>query len=284
MTLLVSWIGIDSRRPASVYIGSDSRITWDSTSKWDFARKVFGFKNHPDILGYCGDAFFPTQVLGQLIELGDAGLLFESQSDGQTKFEAIKKKLIQIFKNYPYQSVLRDYLGILHASRDPTGGFSCRVIEWTPRDGWKFKQAVYGHHSDKLFVLGSGASAFLQTFDGYWQSDNSRTSRAIFHCLCDTLSKGTDPQCGGAPQLVGLYTKWNAKNFGIIWNSRRYFLGVDITSEDRVADIEWRNDLFERCDGHTMQRLPGAQRQPNPLRGSQDLETRKQSNSPGPII
>src|SRR5262245_51310913 len=75
MTTLISWCGVDQRGPASIYIAADSRVTWPGNGMWDFARKVFAAKRHPDILGYCGHAFFPTQTLGQLIELIDAGLL-----------------------------------------------------------------------------------------------------------------------------------------------------------------------------------------------------------------
>jgi hypothetical protein len=69
MTSLVSWIGVDSLAPASIYLASDSRISWGNRLTWDYSRKLFASRNHPEILGYFGDVLFPSQVLGQLIDL-----------------------------------------------------------------------------------------------------------------------------------------------------------------------------------------------------------------------
>jgi hypothetical protein len=73
MTLVVSWIGIDSRKISSLYIASDSRISWGNQAKFDSGQKVFGCKNHPIIIGYCGDVLFPSIVINQLIDLADQG-------------------------------------------------------------------------------------------------------------------------------------------------------------------------------------------------------------------
>jgi len=267
MTLLLSWLGVDSRGPASIYIASDSRISWGGTNRWDYGRKVFGFKEHSDILGYCGDVLFPSQVLSQIIDLGDHGLLFESNAPCKEKFESIKEKIVQIFNSYPsdQQTVIGDYLGILHASRDIKKQFFCHLIEWTRGKGWSGRETKFKDPSDKLIVLGSGSNEFLKKFQRYWESENKKTSRAVFHCLCDTLFNVADQYCGGAPQLVGLYRIGNAKNFGIIRSERRYLLGVDVTNLKNLNHVEWRNELFERCDGYSMKRLKGAQPQPNPL-------------------
>ncbi len=67
MTLIASFVGVDCKvpkpKPASIYIVSDSKITWTDNKKkiladFDFGRKVFGCKNSPDIFGYCGDVGF----------------------------------------------------------------------------------------------------------------------------------------------------------------------------------------------------------------------------------
>jgi hypothetical protein len=77
MTSLVSWVGIDARGPASIYIASDSRITWgdDSSRKWDCAKKTFCSLRFPIIFGFCGDVFVPTQIISSVIELIDQGIL-----------------------------------------------------------------------------------------------------------------------------------------------------------------------------------------------------------------
>jgi hypothetical protein len=74
MTLLVSWVGVDTHGPSSVYIASDSQISWGTLAKFNFGRKVFAFSKWPDILGYCGDVLFPSIALNQIVELADAGV------------------------------------------------------------------------------------------------------------------------------------------------------------------------------------------------------------------
>ena len=43
MTLLVAWTGIDSRGPASVYIATDSRLSWGKQSFFDHAMNAVLF-------------------------------------------------------------------------------------------------------------------------------------------------------------------------------------------------------------------------------------------------
>ena len=44
MTLLVSWIGVDTHGPGSIYIAADSRISWTSGITYNYGRKVFALK------------------------------------------------------------------------------------------------------------------------------------------------------------------------------------------------------------------------------------------------
>ena len=262
MTLLLSWLGYDSRKISSLYIASDSRISWGKTQKWDFGRKVYAFKNSPDILGYCGDVVFPTQVLSQIIELGDSGLLFNNQASCKDKFEAIKNKFFHSLLQYPKNLLSGNYVAILHASRDEKNNFSCRKIEWY-KGCWQFEEAKFGEYSDKLVVLGSGKSEFIEKYKKYEISENRKTSRAVFHCLCDTLTNIKDLYCGGSPQLVGLYNIGNGRNYGVIHENKRYFLGTEVPKIKHFEDVEWRNELFERCSGNTMKILQNAKKQPN---------------------
>ena len=93
MTLLASWIGVDNKKngpkPCSLYIVSDSRISWPNGNKYDNYKKVFGMKNHPDVFGFCGDVLFPSIVLGQLIPQIDAGLLITDSDDSITKNDKV---------------------------------------------------------------------------------------------------------------------------------------------------------------------------------------------------
>lgn len=89
MTLLVSWVGVDPRGPASAYIATDSRISWSEENVFDYGRKVFALDNHPDIFGYVGDVLFPSIVLTQIAEMADTGLLFRDGFTCKEKFQAV---------------------------------------------------------------------------------------------------------------------------------------------------------------------------------------------------
>jgi hypothetical protein len=272
MTLLVSWIGVDTHGTASAYISADSRVSWGDIAFFDHGRKVFAFRQSPDILGYCGDVLFPTMVLSQITEMADRGLLFSAQTSCKERFESIKEKLVHQFHKYPrmVEGITSNILQVIHISRDPTDNlkFECRLIEWTRGNGWSGKDVAMPKESGILFTLGSGAREFKKNFDRYSKGRDHGTSRSVFHCFCDTLFNIEDEKCGGAPQLVGIYRKpdSSAITFGIIKEKQRYFLGAQIDTNVDFAGVEWRNDLFELCDGKTMRRFEHAQSQPYHLR------------------
>ena len=272
MTLLVSWTGVDTHGTASAYIAADSRVSWGDTAVFDHGRKVFAFRHSPDILGYCGDVLFPTMALSQLTEMADRGLLFSPQSSCKERFESIKEKLVHLFHKYPrmVEKITSDILQVIHISRDPTNNlkFECRLIEWTRGKGWSGKDMAMPQESDILFVLGSGTKEFITNFERYRKGPDHGTSRSVFHCFCDTLLNIKDKKCGGAPQLVGIYRKpdSSAITYGIIKEKQRYFLGARIDDNVDFTHVEWRNDLFELCDGKSMKRFAQAQSQPDHLR------------------
>ncbi len=272
MTLLVSWIGVDTHGTASGYIAADSRVSWGNIATFDHGRKVFAFRNSPDILGYCGDVLFPTMVLSQITEMADSGILFSSNATCKERFESIKEKLVHQFQYYPgmVEEITAPILKVLHISRDRINNmkFSCWLIEWSRGDGWSGKNIQMPKESGVLFSLGSGASEFNDNYFRYGKGPERGTSRSVFHCFCDTLFNIKDKHCGGAPQLVGIYRKPNspAITFGIIRDKERHFLGARIDKNVNFEIVEWRNDLFELCDGRTMKRLPKAQSQPDYLR------------------
>ena len=272
MTLLVSWIGVDTHGTASAYIAADSRVSWGDVAIFDHGRKVFAFRHSPDILGYCGDVLFPTMVLSQIAEMADQNLLFSPQSSCKERFESIKEKLVHQFHKYPrmVEGIAADILQVIHISRDPTNNlnFECRLIKWTRENGWSVKEIAMPKKSDILFTLGSGAREFKTNYNRYTKGPDRDTSRSIFHCFCDTLFNIKDKKCGGAPQLVGIFRKPDspAITFGILKDKRRYFLGAQIDDKVDFTAVQWRNDLFELCDGLTMKKFAQAQSQPDPLR------------------
>ncbi len=272
MTLLVSWAGVDTHGPSSAYIASDSRISWRASAKFDLGRKVFAFSRWPDILGYCGDVLFPSIALNQIVELADAGLLFASAYSCKQKFQAIVNKLNDLFSAYPqmHSGLAENSLSVIHASRDPTDNkrFFCHKISWSAKQGWRGEEVLFPNKSRVLFVLGTGADEFNENYKKYEDGPNKGTSRNVFDCLCDTLMHIKDPYVGGAPQIVGIYRKPDspATAFGAIYGGSRYFLGAKIDNLRSFDKVDWRNENFERCDGHTMKMLAHAQPQPDPLR------------------
>ena len=272
MTLLVSWVGVvDRNRPASLYIASDSRISWGSSNhNFDSGRKVFGFKNSPDIMGYCGDVLFPSIVINQIVEMADNGLLFENNMTSIEKFKKVEYCIQEQFKLYPNEvnTIICDTLKIIFASRDSRYSFTCHVMSWKRGNEWVCEKVEIPEKSGVLTSLGSGKNEFDQYLSKYQsnKSLNSGTSRSVFHCFCDVLENMKDRQCGGSPQLVGLYNIGNARNFGIIYQNKRYVLGMEVPLKHTLlSSLEWRNALFEICDVNTLKIMGKAQKQPNQL-------------------
>lgn len=277
MTLLVAWAAVDTHGTSSVYFASDSCISWGDQVTFNRGRKVFACRRHPDILGYCGDVLFPALALGQIVDLADAGLLFSPSMTSATKFETVVKKLNDLASEYPrmHAGFEANPPTIIHASREDIGGnktaFSCRTISWTAKRGWVGKSAPMPRESAVLFALGSGSKAFVKNIERYWQGPTARTSRAVFHCFCDTLTDPTAQAIGGPPQLVGIIRKPSstAVTYGVLYAGQRTFLGAHIDNLGNFHAVEWRNEYFERCDGATGKRIAGAQLQPDPLRRRQ---------------
>jgi len=268
MTLLVSWIGVDSRGPASLYMISDSRLSWKNgktTKFWDYGKKVFAFKNTPDIIGYCGDVVFPVQAISHIVDLADNGLLFANIYSEDRRFKRIEFKIKELLKPYPEEYIAHSF-SILYGTRVSKSEFACYELNWDKKKGWWSKKNSHVDFSDKIFVLGSGSEEFNLKYKKYQEGINKRTSRAIFHCFCDTIDTITDIQCGGIPQLVGVYRIKNAINYGIFYKNKRYLSGIPVDNLSNFTKIEWRNELFERMDGNRKNLIKHAQKQPNPLR------------------
>lgn len=265
MTLLLSWVGKDSRKISSAYIASDSRFSWNKSTKFDYGQKLFSFDKTPDIIGYCGDVLYPTFILNQILNMAQEEILFEATSDRYRRSEIIFTELKKKFDDYPSE-VLDKSIEIIHISRDNEIDFLCNIFTWSKKNGWKKEEKEIPTTSDKVIILGTGATEYYERYKEYYRSNNGKTSRAIFQSLCHSLLKMKDLKCGGAPQLVGLYNKFNGKRFGVIFEEQRFFLGKEIGNSEIINNIEWRNELFERFDGKSLKILDGAQKQPSELR------------------
>jgi hypothetical protein len=264
MTTLISWIGVDQRGVASIYIASDSKISWSSTNSWNSGKKLFSSKDSPEIFGFCGDVTFSSTVLAQLCDQIDSGLLKNCQVFEQ-KLEKIWEYISSSFACYPQSQ--RSYFEILYASRIGAGlasKFFAAKICWLGSGSVFHETLSLPTNSGLIEGFGSGKLA-MKDKDIRWRiSDVGRTSRSVFGAFCDALKDGEDPRSGGSPQLIGLYRAFPPIQFGIIWGNERYLSGALAPAAIDLDAIEWRNSLFERCDPHTLSIKTGAQRQPRP--------------------
>ena len=270
MTLLVSWIGVDTHGISSAYIVSDSRFSWEN-GHFDYGKKVFASHLYPEIFGYVGDVLFPSIILSQIVEMIDSNILFDKSMDCNQKSSLVFEVLSKSISNYPI-NCMSDSMKILYISRenqlDKYPEFYGYLFSWIKISGWKKEVLAIPSKSAILCQLGSGRNEFIDNYVQYQTGNNSDTSRNVFHCFIKTLFKIHDRYCGGAPQLVGIYRRpcTNARNFGIIYEKKRYFLGNEVPILSNAECIEWRNEFFEICDGNTKSRKETAIRQPDLLR------------------
>ncbi len=273
MSLVVSWIGVDTHGTASAYIAGDSRISWNKSAHFDYGRKVYASKQYPELLGYCGDVLFPSIVVSQVFEMIDRNVLINEKHTCKQKYEIVKNKILSSFKSYPTDvaGITQDQFQFIYITKETIlkkPKFEAYLMDWKKGRGWRGKEVALPNKSSILYTLGSGSIEYTENYKRYEEGPTHGTSRAVFHCFCDTLSHIRDPNCGGAPQIVGIYRKpeSSAIDFGVIYKNNRYFLGKNIEKASYLNNIEWRNRLFEICDGLTKKPKPGVARQPDILK------------------
>lgn len=257
MTSLAAWPGIDSRGLSTLYIVADSRISWaGSSDRWELGAKVFASSFTPDIFGFYGDVLVPSMVLPRLVE----GPLLNPLSGAQERHDELVKALRHSADTLPVAR--RGTFGVLHGGRNGEGMKSTRHLwhtHWAPKQGWSDSPVALGDVSALTIALGSG-DRVVTNHQIAARNELGVFSRAVFTGFCESLTSGEDPSSGGAPQLVGLYRNGSGMHFGTILRGRCYYRGLE-SAELSVPQIEWRNELFERCDS-SGKRIEGAQAQP----------------------
>ena len=257
MTSLAAWPGIDSRGLSTLYIVSDSRVSWQGSSDhWGLGLKVFASSFTPDIFGFYGDVLVPSTVLPRLVE----GPLLNPISDAQERHDEVMKALRQSADTLPVAR--RGAFGVLHGGRNGEGMKSTRHLwhsHWSQKLGWLDNPIVLDDVSAITIALGSGDRT-VTNHQIAARNELGTFSRAVYTGFCDSLISGEDSFSGGAPQLVGLYRTGSGMHFGTILRGKSYYRGLE-TAQLCVPGIEWRNELFERCDSRG-QRIEGAQAQP----------------------
>lgn len=267
MTSLIAWIGVDGRGQTSAYLASDSRISWNDSTTWDTGVKLFASYRYPEIFGYCGDITFPSSFLANLTLQIDSKLLLTSEDSIENKIDKIFQYIKDDFKNYPAK--INKGFEILYFSREFTGinsKFHLSKFKWQYDTKWQYEQITLPRQSGIVNYTGSGSNSIFHWQRRWQRTEVKRTSRAVFSAFCDSINSGEDPYTGGAPQLIGLYRIGSGRLFGIIHNNACYINGKLIEKEENLNEVEWRNNLFERCDGQSMEILHNAQKQPRPSR------------------
>jgi hypothetical protein len=216
---------------------------------WDFGRKVFACEKSPHILAYIGDVLFASVTLSQIASSIDAGALFAEAAPPDEQFRAVVGAVEASFNAVPV--VQQRAFTVLFGLREGEGmafEFHLFSLGWSSNHGWHQDRVPIPNRSAALRILGSGG-AVVSEWHGKWEeSSQGGTSRAIFSAFCDAIASGTDPLTGGAPQLVHLYRKWPAAVTGVVFGGRPYLLGLPLQTNDIAESIQWRNELFERCD------------------------------------
>lgn len=258
MTSISAWAGVDTRGPSSLYIASDSRISWGRTHHWDHGRKTFSGVIRPHIFGYWGDVLFPALALPVVVEKMDRGLLPDVPASESVVFDELRA----MWHEYPRAE--RRELGILHGHRRHSGmqaRFSLALLRYDGHaSSWSKEDVAMPAVSSVLVSEGSGQGAMRHAHSRWQASPHGSTSRAAFSALCDSIRSGTDPQSGGAPQLVGLWRGRGAgESFGTVAGGRPFFAGSVQRATPPTDRTAFFNELFERADPATGKRIKGAQ-------------------------
>jgi hypothetical protein len=264
MTTLIAWLGVDERQPASIYIATDSRISWGNSHSWDVGQKIFSALTKPELFAFCGDVIYPQAILPRICSLIDEDNFFAPNSGYDAKLNQLFDYVQRTFSSYP----LKGKFTILYISREHDGmaaTFHAGKISWDSQVGFEMNVLMLPSESELIVATGTGKLA-MDNKSFLWQnSDAQGTSRSVFSAFCDALASGADQFSGGAPQLAGLYRIGASKQFGIIWNEIPYINGVE-AAHHQLNDLrEWRNNLFERCSPDTLTVIANAQKHPRPL-------------------
>lgn len=264
MTTLVSWVTYDQNKQASIYVASDSRFSWSAHDFWDSGRKIYCSSKYPDILGYCGDVLFCSQVISQVMTYVDSCEAFELEESSSQRFNLICALVVRSFGEYPKKYIPNDF-EIIYVTRSSRYCFSAYSIFWSGKAGWVFDELNIPTGTGLVLSAGSGAKKYRDRYTKEFErSDIGGFSRAYYSCLYRHVSSGDDPRSGGPLQIAGVFNNDTAMHHGVVMNGRRYVYGMEIDETQNINCVRWVNERFENCDGQAMKRYEYAQPQPLP--------------------
>lgn len=262
MTSLAVAIASDARGPCSLYLVTDSRITWGTASeRWDAGLKTFASPTTADIFGYCGDAYFVPIALSQALELLSQGTWDFEHASAEGRHRAVIGLLQAAIAQVHTKNI--SSVTFFHGARDGEfmgsrfrlwrSQYDVGSKVWTDEELPLAFGASYIAHAD-----GSGKIQVESQFIEVSKTAARGTSRAAMHAFCQALHSGSDPLSGGTPQLVGLWRKGPARRFGFCWHGKSYVAGMEVPNTADHSSVDWFNHLFERCDGRTGSKLKTA--------------------------
>ncbi|CAA0080090.1 Uncharacterised protein [Zhongshania aliphaticivorans] len=266
MTLLVAWAGIDSRGPASVYIATDSRVSWGSKGHFDHANKTFALQKFPAIIGYCGDSMASLMLISQAITLMEA----VPESHGQNLenlVDVLIRFAVRNYSQYPAELSSGSFTVVIcgKSRTESAGEFACYQVDST-FDKTTKKFLKLPEQSGPIVVAGSGASEFGDRYERHQsvENPNKSTSRDVFHVFNQTISNTAIYSVGNIPQITTVIRKpySGGAHCGVVVNSQRYIAGQLIDKDIAPKELQWFNDNFEITNPQTKRRQDGAQAQP----------------------
>ncbi|MFC2974552.1 hypothetical protein ACFOJE_20360 [Azotobacter bryophylli] len=264
MTTLISWITYDQNKQSSLYIASDSRLSWSSQVTWDSGRKVYCSSKYPDILGYCGDVTFCSQITSQVMTYIDSCEVFEVEPSPHQRFQLIYNLIKRSFGAYPTKCAL-DEFSIIYATRIKKYSFAAFEIKWSKAKGWESNELKIPNQTGIITASGSGGGIYKNRYrNNFERSDISGYSRSYYSCLYHHVISGDDPLTGGPIQLAGIFNTKAAIHHGVLMGGARYIYGMEVDETQNMNCVRWINENFENCDGQALVRHANAQRQPLP--------------------
>jgi hypothetical protein len=249
MTTVVRWGGSDQRRQSSIYLASDSKLTYPT--KHELGRKTFACKNAPYIFGFCGQAALPFTAIPKLV------LELDRMYGGSME---ITESIILAFVKNEINPAKRRYsnIGDCHImvcgrnGENMSASFFSYVITYTlNRDCVGIERPDYLKKNNFYQAWGSGEGT-SNSYNTAWEvnTDSGGFSRAIFSGFYDSICSCLDLYTLPPPQLVGIWATGAPIDFCLIWNSRIYQGGTRVPSTSIPRTCMDR--LFQIIDPLTM--------------------------------
>lgn len=279
MTTLAYWAGYDNKGITSIYIATDSRFKYSySNGKADDysdnSQKSFHSSITPDIFGIYGN-----NVLGFdriIYDLIDNLPVYRAMHSAEEYVSSIGIKILSTINK---KNIKKPNGRIIHGFRW-LSPIKFQFVEYIIKENNKVVSVDVKEIKIKVDVGFDGSYKQLSELVSFCyprasgseslyaviSDDKDRSQRGFsrwhWQVFCDHINDPKDDYTGGAPQLVGLYEKWNGINFGIYFNSIPYIDGkrIGATGLCLIPDgMKWHDELFQRINKYG-ELVDGAQR------------------------